>query len=104
MTRRLRHRIVMLVALALSPTLAVGQVSLTELGAANAARNDMMANGATAAAKAGAGAAQPAPIAPAVAPKPTYGMKYALSYALTGMLVGLGMYLVCRPSNRHPVD
>ena len=41
---------------------------------------------------------------PAPAAKPIYGMKYALSYALAGMLAGLGLYLVCRPSNRHAVD
>jgi hypothetical protein len=104
MTRRVRNQLVMIVALVVAPTLAFGQVSLTELGAANAARNDLMANGGKAAAKAGSEAVQPAPIAPAAGPKPTYGMKYALSYALAGMLVGLGMYLTCRPSNRHAVE
>ena len=84
------------------PTLAMGQVSLTELGAANAARNQMMANGANAA----AGAAPQ----PAAAPRPAEpsvgfgGMKYVLSYALTGMLMALGMYLTCRPANRHEAD
>ena len=104
MSRRHVPRFGLFAALVLVPALAFGQVSITELGAANAARNSMMANGAQAAANAGAGAAKPAPIAPAPGPKPTYGMKYALSYALTGMLVGLGMYLICRPSNRHDAD
>jgi len=27
-----------------------------------------------------------------------------LSYALTGMLMALGMYLTCRPANRHEAD
>jgi hypothetical protein len=31
-------------------------------------------------------------------------MKYVLSYALTGMLMALGMYVVCRPANRHEAD
>lgn len=99
MTRRLRTEHAALLALLLWPAVAVGQVSLTELGAANAARNQMMANGAeatVAAAPQVQAAAQPA------APSVGYGgMKYVLSYALVGMLLGLGMYLVCRPANRH---
>ena len=102
MTRRPLARLVVIVALAAMPAVAFGQ-TLTELGAANAARNDMMANGANAAAAA-APAPQAAPARPA-APSVGYGgMKYALSYALSGMLIGLGVYLVCRPANRHPVD
>jgi len=31
-------------------------------------------------------------------------MKYTLSYALIAMLIGLGAYLVCRPSHRHEPD
>jgi len=100
MNRRLRTEHAAILALVFWPTVALGQVSLTELGAANAARNQMMANGAEAAAAA-------APQAPAAAAQPAApsvgygGMKYVLSYALVGMLLGLGMYLVCRPANRH---
>ena len=106
MIRRLRNNGVVLVALAAWPTMALGQVSITELGAANAARNQMMANGANAAGSAAAGAAPQ----PAAAPRPAApsvgfgGMKYVMSYALTGMLMALGMYLTCRPANRHEAD
>jgi len=31
-------------------------------------------------------------------------MKYTLSYALMLMLVGLGLFLVCRPAHRHDAD
>ena len=103
MIRPLLARVVAVVALVAMPAIALGQVTITELGAANAARNDMMANGANAAA-----AAAPAPQASrtrSAEPSVGYGgMKYALSYALSGMLIGLGVYLVCRPANRHPVD
>jgi hypothetical protein len=102
MIRRLRNNCVVLVALVVWPTMAMGQVSLTELGAANAARNQMMANGANAAAGAAPQpAAAPRPAAPSVG---FGGMKYVLSYALTGMLMALGMYLTCRPANRHEAD
>ena len=60
MIRRLRNNCFVLAALVAWPTMALGQVSLTELGAANAARNQMMANGANAA----AGAAPQAAAAP----------------------------------------
>jgi len=102
MIRRLRNNCVVWVALVAWPTMALGQVSLTELGAANAARNQMMANGANAAAGAAPQpAAAPRPAAPSVG---FGGMKYVLSYALTGMLTALGMYLTCRPANRHEAD
>ena len=102
MIRRLRNNCVVLVALVVWPTMAMGQVSLTELGATNAARNQMMANGANAAAGAAPQpAAAPRPAAPSVG---FGGMKYVLSYALTGMLMALGMYLTCRPANRHEAD
>lgn len=102
MIRRLRNNGVVLVALAVWPTVALGQVSITELGAANAARNQMMANGANAAAGAAPQpAAAPRPAAPSVG---FGGMKYVMSYALTGMLMALGMYLTCRPANRHEAD
>lgn len=102
MIRQLRSNCVVLVALVVWPTMAMGQVSLTELGAANAARNQMMANGANAAAGAAPQpAAAPRPAAPSVG---FGGMKYVLSYALTGMLMALGMYLTCRPANRHEAD
>jgi len=102
MIRRLRNNCVVWVALVAWPTMALGQVSLTELGAANAARNQMMANGANAAAGAAPQpAAAPRPAAPSVG---FGGMKYVLSYALTGMLMALGMYLTCRPANRHEAD
>ena len=102
MIRRLRNNCFVLVALVVWPTMAMGQVSLTELGAANAARNQMMANGANAAAGAAPQpAAAPRPAAPSVG---FGGMKYVLSYALTGMLMALGMYLTCRPANRHEAD
>jgi hypothetical protein len=62
----------------------------------------MMANGANAAAGAAPQpAAAPRPAAPSVG---FGGMKYVLSYALTGMLMALGMYLTCRPANRHEAD
>ncbi len=102
MLRRLGNNCVVLVALVVWPTMAMGQVSLTELGAANAARNQMMANGANAVAGA---APQPATAPRTATPSVGFGgMKYVLSYALTGMLMALGMYLTCRPANRHPVD
>ena len=102
MIRQLRSNWFVLVALVVWPTMAMGQVSLTELGAANAARNQMMANGANAAAGAAPQpAAAPRPAAPSVG---FGGMKYVLSYALTGMLMALGMYLTCRPANRHEAD
>jgi hypothetical protein len=102
MIRQLRSNCFVLVALVVWPTMAMGQVSLTELGAANAARNQMMANGANAAAGAAPQhAAAPRPAAPSVG---FGGMKYVLSYALTGMLMALGMYLTCRPANRHEAD
>ena len=102
MIRRLRSNCVVWMALVAWPTMAMGQVSLTELGAANAARNQMMANGANAAAGAAPQpAAAPRPAAPSVG---FGGMKYVLSYALTGMLMALGTYLVCRPANRHEAD
>jgi len=102
MIRQLRSNCFVLVALVVWPTMAMGQVSLTELGAANAARNQMMANGANAAAGA---APQPAAAPRPAAPSAGFGgMKYVLSYALTGMLMALGMYLTCRPANRHEAD
>jgi len=102
MIRQLRSNCVVLVALVVWPTMAMGQVSITELGAANAARNQMMANGANAAAGA---APQPAAAPRPAAPSAGFGgMKYVLSYALTGMLMALGMYLTCRPANRHEAD
>lgn len=103
MIRRLGNTWAVVAALVVWPALAMGQVTLTELGAANAARNQMMANGGNAAGAAAAGAApQPAAAARSAAPSVGFGgMKYVLSYALVGMLLGLGMYLVCRPANRH---
>jgi len=79
MIRRLRNNCFVLAALVAWPTMALGQVSLTELGAANAARNQMMANGANAA----AGAAPQAAAAPKSAtPSVGFGgMKYVLSYS-----------------------
>lgn len=102
MTRRLRLSLPLLAALVASPPLAVGQVSITELGATNAARNEMLANGGEAAANAAPAPAAPAPIAAPT--QPVSAMKYTLAYALAGMLVGLGMYIMCRPSNRHATD
>lgn len=101
MIRQLRSNCFVLVAIVVWPTMAMGQL-LTELGAANAARNQMMANGANAAVGAAPQpAAAPRPAAPSVG---FGGMKYVLSYALTGMLMALGMYLTCRPANRHEAD
>jgi hypothetical protein len=102
MNRRVHHALVMLAVLVASPAVAVGQ-TLTELGAANAARNEMISNGG-AAARAGANAEAPAPSGPAAGTQAGSAMKYTLAYALAGMLVGLGMYIVCRPSNRHATD
>jgi hypothetical protein len=102
MTRRLRNPYAAILALVLWPAVAMGQVTLTELGAANAARNDLMANGGKPADAAAAGAAPQAAAPKSVTPSVGFGgMKYVLSYALVGMLLGLGMYLVCRPANRH---
>jgi hypothetical protein len=106
MSRRLRTEHAAILALVLWPAVAVGQVSLTELGAANAARNQMMANSAGTGADAGAAGSRPAPTGAAASTgrSANHGMKYALSYALTGLLIGLGLYLVCRPGNRHEAD
>lgn len=107
MTRRRRCELLLIVALvsvpAVAPAVALGQTSLTELGAANAARNDAMSNSAGTATAAAPPASRPARTR-APAPTATNGMKYTLSYALTGLLLGLGLYLVCRPSNRHAVE
>ena len=84
--------------------LANAQVTITELGAANAARNQMMGDSAQAAAGAQPADAAPSADAPAAGSTPSVtfgGMKYTLSYALMLMLIGVGMFLVCRPSNRH---
>jgi hypothetical protein len=91
------------IALVFAAPVAVAQ-TLTELNATNAARNEMV-NRTANDAPAQAPAAQPAPAAarPAQA-TPAYGMKYTLSYALIAMLIGLGAYLVCRPSHRHEPD
>ena len=106
MIRRLRNNCVVWVALVAWPTMALGQVTISELGAANAVRNDLISNGAKAAGSAAAGAAPQAAAAPKSAtPSVGFGgMKYVLSYALTGMLMALGTYLVCRPANRHEAD
>ncbi len=91
------------IALVLAAPVAVAQ-TLTELNATNAARNEMV-NRTANDAPAQAAAAQPAPAAARPAPAtPAYGMKYTLSYALIAMLIGLGAYLVCRPSHRHEPD
>ena len=74
MTRRLRTLLLLIAMLAGVPATVLGQVSITELGAANAGQTV------------------------------SYGMKYTLSYALAGLLLALGMYLVCRPSNRNAVE
>lgn len=105
MLRRLGNNCVVLVALVVWPTMAMGQ-TLTDIGAANAVRSDLISNGANAAGSAAAGAApQPAAAPRTATPSVGFGgMKYVLSYALTGMLMALGMYLTCRPANRHPVD
>jgi len=106
MNRRLRLWSVVLAALVMSPTLAVAQVSITELGAANAARNQMMGDSAqaTAGAKPAGGATSAAGTASATKSVNFGGMKYTLSYALMLMLVGLGLYLVCRPAHRHDAE
>ena len=103
MTRRLQTVLLLITMLAGVSATALGQVTLTELGAANAARNDMMSNSAGNAAavappasRQGAGATAGQTV--------NYGMKYTLSYALAGLLLALGMYLVCRPSNRNAVE
>lgn len=102
MTRRFPSGLVVLAMLVATPMLATGQ-TLTELGAANAARNQMMGDSAQAAAGAQPAGAQPAPAGAAAATKSVGwgGMKYTLSYALMLTLIGLGVFLVCRPSHRH---
>ena len=102
MTRRLRTVLLLIAMLASAPPVAPGQ-TLTELGAANAVRNDMMSNSAgNAAAAAPPASRQGADVT--AGQTVSYGMKYTLSYALTGLLLALGMYLVCRPSNRNAVE
>lgn len=102
MKRRLGVPFLSIVVLLAAPHASVAQTSLTELGAANAARNQMMANSAG---TAPAGQATAAPAAAAPANRVVFGgVKYTLSYALVGALLGLGVYLVCRPSNRHAFD
>jgi len=100
MTRPLRSLAFITLAAVASPWPALGQMSVTELNAANAVRNEMMANDAGTAAPAG----RPPPSSPATQAKPESAMKYTLSYALVGMLIGLGMYIVCRPSKRYAGD
>ena len=100
MSRRIRQLVVAVALIAVVPALASGQ-TLTELGATNAARNEMMSNGGEPPANAPQPA--PAPAGPVALPSANT-MKYTLSYALVGMLIGLGMYLVCRPSHRHVVE
>ncbi len=103
MTRRLRTLLLLIAMLAGVPATVLGQVSITELGAANAVRNDMMSNSAGNAAAAAPPASRQGADATA-GQTVSYGMKYTLSYALAGLLLALGMYLVCRPSNRNAVD
>jgi hypothetical protein len=102
MTRRLDFACPVIIALLACPTLAVGQTSITELGAANDVRNEVISNGGQAAANAAPAAAASAPVSAPTAPGSA--MKYTLSYALAGMFVGLGMYIICRPSQRHEGD
>ena len=103
MTPRLQKALLLVAMLVAAPPVAIGQATLTELGAANAARNDMMSNSGGAATAAAPEASRPGSTAFA-SPPVSYGMKYTLSYALTGLLLGLGLYLVCRPSHRHEAD
>ncbi|GEM_PF-2112265 len=104
MTTRPRcHTLLATVILAAVPSLSMGQVTLTELGAANAARNQMMANSAGTASGAAPAAATPA-VRSSQTGQVVSSMKYTLSYALFGALVGLGLYLVCRPAHRHACD
>ena len=103
MTRRLQTLLLLIAMLAGVPATVLGQVSITELGAANAVRNDMMSNSAgNAAAAAPPASRQGADVT--AGQTVSYGMKYTLSYALAGLLLALGMYLVCRPSNRNAVE
>ena len=102
MTRRLRTLLQLIAMLAGVSATALGQ-TLTELGAANAVRNDMMSNSAGNAAAAAPPASRQGADATA-GQTVSYGMKYTLSYALAGLLLALGMYLVCRPSNRNAVE
>ena len=103
MTQRLQKALLLVATLLGLCTTALGQTSIAELGAANAARNDMMSNSGGAATAAAPEASRPGSTAFA-SPPVSYGMKYTLSYALTGLLLGLGLYLVCRPSHRHEAD
>ena len=103
MTRRLRTLLLLIAMLAGVSATALGQLSITEVNAANAVRNDMMSNSAGNAAAAAPPASRLGVVA-AAGPTVSYGMKYTLSYALTGLLLALGMYLVCRPSNRNAVE
>jgi hypothetical protein len=103
MTRPFRSLAFITLAAVASPWPALGQMSVTELNTANAVRNEMMANDAGTAAPA-APAGGPPPSSPATQARPESAMKYTLSYALVGMLIGLGMYIVCRPSNRYAGD
>lgn len=102
MKRRLRPLLLLIAMLAGVPATALGQVSITELNAANAVRNDMMSNSAGNAAAAPPASRQGADAT--AGQTVDYGMKYTLSYALAGLLLALGMYLVCRPSNRNAAE
>jgi len=91
------------IALLAAPAAVVAQ-TITELNATNAARNEMVNRTANDAPAPAPAPAAPAPAARPAPPPPAQGMKYTLSYALIAMLIGLGAYLVCRPSHRHEPD
>lgn len=86
---------------------ALGQATLTELNAANAARNEMIGNAANpnAANPNPAGVVPPAPgeAPPATAASSGGGMQRNAAYALIVLLTALGMFVICRPSPRRAV-
>lgn len=101
-------RLVLATAIVLGLSLpALGQVSVTELNAANAARNEMIGNAAN------PNTANPNPpgVVPSVpgeaasttATTSGGGLQRNAAYALIILLTALGTFVICRPSPRRAV-
>ena len=104
--RRLVCPLLMVVAAAaVSPTVH-GQVSLTEINAANTISQDMQARNARAVTGAADGAGEGAAATSSSGSESVGlgGVKYIPAYAIVLMLVGLSTFVVCRPSRRHAAD
>lgn len=100
--RRLVCLLLMLVVAAAVSPVVRGQVSLTEINAANTISQDMQGRNARAVAGAADGAAEPA--AASAESVGLGGVKYIPAYAIVLMLVGLSTFVACRPSRRHSAD